>query len=129
MNLNSTSSKNSENPVRSAIIGNETNKIQNTQIESGSGIGKKRKIQYLKYANDADPFNKKKPLVKWAPRFSIDSPDDDDAFPDLICATQFHLGSKACSTPNILVSIDITGVSRMDCSYCNQRVKRGLFLN
>jgi hypothetical protein len=87
---------------------------------------KKRKIQYLKYANDADPFKKKTPLVKWAPRSLIDSPDDNDDFPLLICATQFFLGYKGCSTPNVLVSIDITGVVRMDCSYCNQRVKRGL---
>jgi hypothetical protein len=92
-------------------------------------VTKKRKIQYLKYANDADPFKKKTPLVKWAPRSLIDSPDDNDDFPQLICATQFFLGYKACSTPNVLVSINITGVVRMDCSYCNQRVKRGLSCN
>lgn len=90
---------------------------------------KKRKIQYLKYANDGDPFKKKTPLVKWAPQSLIDSPDDNDEFPLLICATQFFLGYKACSTPNVLVSINITGVVRMDCSYCNQRVKRGLLCN
>jgi len=72
------------------------------------------------------PFKNRRLRVKWpAIKELLNSPIDNDEFPDLICSTHFFLGYRACSTPDLLVSIDVHNVTKMHCTQCSMRVKRG----
>lgn len=76
------------------------------------------------------PFKNRRLPVKWPLiKELLNSPIDDDDYPDLICSTYFFLGYRACSTPDILVTIDVHNVTKMHCTQCNMRVKRGKILS
>jgi hypothetical protein len=73
---------------------------------------------------DSNPFKKRSINVSWAPVNILDSAEEHEIFNDLICATQYAMGPRVCCTPGIMVTEE-DGVSKMHCTNCNQRVKRG----
>ena len=76
------------------------------------------------------PFKNRRMIVQWPVlKELLNSPIDNDDFPDLICSTGFFLGHYACATPDFFVSIDIHNVTKMHCARCNRRVMRGKILS
>ena len=70
------------------------------------------------------PFKRRRLNVEWAPAAQLDSPEDCDEFPNVVCATQYELGCRACGTPDYLVNIDVKNECRLYCVGCKQRARR-----
>lgn len=83
-----------------------------------------RKRTYCYQEKNSNPFKRRSINVSWAPENLLDSLEEHEIFNDLICATQYAMGPRVCCTPGILVT-EQDGVSKMHCTNCNQRVKRG----
>jgi hypothetical protein len=72
-----------------------------------------------------EAFKNRAISVSWAPEHIIDTVEHNAEFPDLICATQCALGSKACETPGVVSRELPDGTTKMNCSLCYQRARRG----